>query len=306
MTGLEFEHECGKILRMNGFYNVEVTKGSGDQGIDVIAYKNGKKYGIQCKYYTSPVGNKAVQEAYSGARFFDCDYSAVMTNQSFTKSAIELAQKNGVLLWGNTEVGINGVSLEHPFLRKIYRIGHLIMLGLGILAMIIVVTASPTKSNVIRVLAWILAPLFALGSGMAFSVISIALYIFNILAELFVTHNQTGLISMAPFFIAIASVVIKMIFEIREKKTQDYNDYMSMMQLFMSDDSVAQKEGERENIANDELPEIARNCGYEMGRLMSGMETGKSKREIKREAKRLAKAAAMRFEQDMKNTSRRK
>lgn len=103
MDGHQYEYHCAKILKRKGFSKVTVTKGSGDQGIDVIAYSGGKKYGIQCKYYTSPVGNHAVQEAFAGAKYYDCDVAVVMTNNTFTQSAKELANKTGVLLWGNNK-----------------------------------------------------------------------------------------------------------------------------------------------------------------------------------------------------------
>ena len=41
MDGWEFEEYCASILRKNGFSHVEVTQGSGDFGIDVIAEKAG-------------------------------------------------------------------------------------------------------------------------------------------------------------------------------------------------------------------------------------------------------------------------
>ena len=47
ITGFEYEEQCADELRNMGFTNVEVTKSSGDQGIDVIAWKDGLKYGIQ-------------------------------------------------------------------------------------------------------------------------------------------------------------------------------------------------------------------------------------------------------------------
>ena len=93
MDGYEFEYQCAKILKRKHFSKIKVTQSSGDQGIDIIAFKHRKKYGIQCKYYTHPVGNKAVQEAYAGANFYDCDKAVVMTNITFTKSATQLAQK---------------------------------------------------------------------------------------------------------------------------------------------------------------------------------------------------------------------
>lgn len=99
MTGYEYEEECADELRKMGFTDVEVTKASQDQGIDVIGWKNGLKYGFQCKHYQGAVSNKAVQEAYSGKGFYDCDVAVVMTNSTFTQSAIDLAHKNGVKLW---------------------------------------------------------------------------------------------------------------------------------------------------------------------------------------------------------------
>ena len=104
MDGYKYEYRCSKFLKKRGFRRVRVTKGSGDQGIDIIAYKGRKKYGVQCKYYTYPVGNKAVQEAYSGAKYYDCDRSAVLTNSTFTKSARELAGKIGVDLWEHNDI----------------------------------------------------------------------------------------------------------------------------------------------------------------------------------------------------------
>lgn len=99
MEGHEFEYFCADLLEKNGYANVKVTQGSGDQGIDVLAEKEGVQYGVQCKCYSSDIGNKAVQEAFSGKTFYGCHVAAVLTNQHFTKSAIELAQVNKVLLW---------------------------------------------------------------------------------------------------------------------------------------------------------------------------------------------------------------
>ena len=99
MDGHAFEHYCAELLARNGYDNVEVTKGSGDQGLDILAYKDGIKYGIQCKCYSSDIGNKAVQEAFAGRTFYNCHVAVVLTNQHFTKSAKELAKSNQVLLW---------------------------------------------------------------------------------------------------------------------------------------------------------------------------------------------------------------
>ena len=99
MEGHDFETYCAELLQKNGFDRVEVTPGSNDQGIDIIAYQHGIKFGIQCKRYSSDVGNKAVQEAFAGSTYYHCNVAAVLTNQHFTTQAKDLAKRTGVLLW---------------------------------------------------------------------------------------------------------------------------------------------------------------------------------------------------------------
>ena len=99
MEGHEFEHFCADLLRKKGFIEVEVTKGSGDYGIDILAEKDGVTYAIQCKCYTTPVGVKAIQEAYAGRDYYDCMVGAVLTHQYLTTPAVEAAGKLKILLW---------------------------------------------------------------------------------------------------------------------------------------------------------------------------------------------------------------
>ena len=99
MEGHEFEYFCADLLSERGFREVEVTKGSGDYGVDILAEKDGVTYAIQCKAYTSPVGVKAIQEAYAGRDYYDRMVGAVLTNQYFTKPAVEAAKKLKILLW---------------------------------------------------------------------------------------------------------------------------------------------------------------------------------------------------------------
>ena len=99
MEGHEFEYFCADLLADRGFTEVEVTKASGDYGIDILAQKDGVTYAIQCKRYTAPVGVKAIQEAYAGRDYYDRMVGAVMTNQYFTTPAVEAAKKLKILLW---------------------------------------------------------------------------------------------------------------------------------------------------------------------------------------------------------------
>ena len=99
MEGHDFEYYCADLLRENGFLDVEVTRGSGDFGADILAERDGISYAIQCKCYDKPIGVKAVQEIYAGRDFYDRMVGVVMTNMFFTESATVMARKLNIVLW---------------------------------------------------------------------------------------------------------------------------------------------------------------------------------------------------------------
>ena len=103
ITPVEYESYICLKLKTLGF-KAETTKISGDQGVDVLAEKSNKTFAIQCKYYSKPVGNKAVQEVCAGRDFYNTDYAVVVTNSFYTKSAKELANKNKVILLNDNEL----------------------------------------------------------------------------------------------------------------------------------------------------------------------------------------------------------
>lgn len=101
MDGKQFEEYIAKLFTKMG-YKAEVTKASNDQGIDVIAKKDGTSIGIQAKRYSGTVGNSAVQEAVGGKALYKVDKIMVITNNEFTSGAKKLAQANDVVLWDRT------------------------------------------------------------------------------------------------------------------------------------------------------------------------------------------------------------
>ena len=104
MDGHQFEYFCAEVLKDNGFTFVEVTQKSGDHGVDILANKGGVRYAIQCKCYSKNVGNKAVQEAYSGKDIYKANIAVVLTNRYFTEQAKRDAQKLKVELWDRTKL----------------------------------------------------------------------------------------------------------------------------------------------------------------------------------------------------------
>ncbi len=105
MSPYDYEYYCASLLKENGWI-AETTRGSGDQGVDVIASKNNYRIVLQCKKYSSPVGNKAVQEAFSAKSHIGADYAIVVTNHTYTKSAKELASTTGVILLHHDELKV--------------------------------------------------------------------------------------------------------------------------------------------------------------------------------------------------------
>ena len=94
---IQFEHFCADILRNCG-WDARVTQASGDQGVDVIATRDNVKAVLQCKKYSQPVGNAAVQEIIAGKQFEQADIAVVVSNNSYTQSAKQLANVAGVHL----------------------------------------------------------------------------------------------------------------------------------------------------------------------------------------------------------------
>jgi restriction system protein len=92
-----YEAYCVQILTDDG-WDATTTQTSGDQGVDILATRNGKKAVFQCKFYTSLVGNAAVQEAIAGKAWASADYAFVVSNADFTPPAKALAAKTGVHL----------------------------------------------------------------------------------------------------------------------------------------------------------------------------------------------------------------
>jgi restriction system protein len=102
-NGVDFEHWVAESLKKFG-WNTKVTKGSGDQGVDVIAEIDQRRVAIQCKLYKGSVGNKAVQEVIAGMHHLGLERAAVISSGTFTRGAYELAQSTNVMLLSPYEI----------------------------------------------------------------------------------------------------------------------------------------------------------------------------------------------------------
>lgn len=90
VTGVDYELFVADILRAAG-WSIVMTPASGDHGADIIANRDLVRVAIQCKLYSSPVGNSSVQEVYSAKDFYGCDAGIVVSNADYTKAARKAA-----------------------------------------------------------------------------------------------------------------------------------------------------------------------------------------------------------------------
>lgn len=122
MEGEYFEFFIAEIYSFLGF-KVEHTRITGDQGLDLVIYKDNsfEKIGIQCKRFKNNVGNYAVQEAFAGMYFYKCDKASVITPSRFTKSAKELGNKLGIELIDQKKLNDILRNIQDILLEEFYR-----------------------------------------------------------------------------------------------------------------------------------------------------------------------------------------
>jgi restriction system protein len=97
MTGLEFERYVAGLLMNRGYTNVRLTE-KYDLGVDIIAVKDGIRWGIQVKRYSGLVKADAVRQVVTALRKYDCDRAMVITNSTYSMIAKDLAISNDCVL----------------------------------------------------------------------------------------------------------------------------------------------------------------------------------------------------------------
>lgn len=117
MTWVEFENYIRDLL-IEKWFKVSNTKTTWDQWADLLINKNGIIWVAQVKRFKNNVGNKAVQEVIWAIKYYSWNFGLVITNSNYTKSAIELAQKNQILLFNGYDIDDFPNLLKQKFIRK--------------------------------------------------------------------------------------------------------------------------------------------------------------------------------------------
>ena len=103
MDPLDYERHCALLLRKAG-WDATITSAGADQGTDVLARRGKRSLVLQCKLYSKPVGNSAVQQIAAARAHHRADFAAVVSNADFTRQARELAATNDVYLLHHDEL----------------------------------------------------------------------------------------------------------------------------------------------------------------------------------------------------------
>jgi HJR/Mrr/RecB family endonuclease len=96
--GHSFERYIAKLMAARG-YKAEVTKGSGDLGVDVIAHGPNVRYAIQCKISSKQaISRRGISDVVAALTHYRCTHAMVITNNYFTPDAKKLAESTGCVL----------------------------------------------------------------------------------------------------------------------------------------------------------------------------------------------------------------
>ena len=97
LTWREFEIEVAKHLNAIGVSS-QVTPGSGDKGVDVVAHHKGNKIIIQCKKYSKPINPNFVRELYGTLVSEKADYAFLVSFSGFSPGALSLSNNRIFLM----------------------------------------------------------------------------------------------------------------------------------------------------------------------------------------------------------------
>ncbi len=113
LTHFEFEQFIGKLFQKMG-YRTEVTRKTGDYGVDVIAKKGDDVIAIQVKKNSigNNVGDIVVQNTLGGMWKYKANKAIIITTSDFTTMAHEQAKRAPIELWNKNTL--------HQMVRKYF------------------------------------------------------------------------------------------------------------------------------------------------------------------------------------------
>ena len=97
MTAIAFKEFTANLFREMG-YAVEITPGTGDNGIDLLLRKSNQLIAVQCKSVSAPVGEPVVRDFYSALMSSGAQSGYLVTTSTFTSHAYSFAEGKRIQL----------------------------------------------------------------------------------------------------------------------------------------------------------------------------------------------------------------
>lgn len=91
LDGWQFEEEVAKVFKNKG-YQTEVTKGSGDGGVDIILKKDGRTSIVQCKHHRHPVPPEPIRALYGCKPDFKADEVILVASSGVTEGGLRFIE----------------------------------------------------------------------------------------------------------------------------------------------------------------------------------------------------------------------
>lgn len=117
LRGIDFEKELAKLFKLAG-YSVILTKGSGDEGIDIELRRDGKYTIVQCKAHKKPVGPSCARELYGTLVSSRADEAILASINGFTSGVNIFVFDKKIQLWDVHDIIRFKESLKSPLLKR--------------------------------------------------------------------------------------------------------------------------------------------------------------------------------------------
>ena len=88
LNGWQFEQEVADVVAKHGF-ETEVTKGSGDGGVDIKMQKDNINYIVQCKNHINPVSPNDVRALWGVKDDFGADVAIMVASSGVTQMGLD-------------------------------------------------------------------------------------------------------------------------------------------------------------------------------------------------------------------------
>lgn len=132
MSWRDFEEYVARIFERNG-YKCELTPQTNDGGKDIVAWKNGAMYMIECKHYSegNSIGREIIQKLLGAGDSVDCTNFFIVTTGTYNQNAIDYAtdvnnigKKHIEMLTIKDLLALSGKIEECDESKKIIKLPH--------------------------------------------------------------------------------------------------------------------------------------------------------------------------------------